>query len=57
MGIAPDYFSTLVPDPRDIKPHRVILEKYLGRRVRSYLPADRSKTHKDAPKTHNRGKH
>jgi len=41
MGIAEDYYAALVPDPRDVRPHQRVLEKYLCRKIKSYLPSKR----------------
>lgn len=38
MGIDDDYFTALVPDPRDIEPHRQLLSKYLKPKRGRYLP-------------------
>lgn len=44
MGIAPDYFTSLVSDPRNIEPHRKLLAKYLKPKRGSYLPMRQPKS-------------
>lgn len=46
MGIMEDYFTTLVPDPREVRRPRSLLEQYLGRPTRNYLPDHRVKPKK-----------